>query len=152
MIVLSGRLYKKEIIQRGGGNTIFYEDIYFKGIYSYDNLKQSPNTPRQGLMKNIVRSWHHETTMLFSCPVVSNSLRPRGLQHTSPPWPLISWSLPKLMPTVSVLPSSHLILWHPLFLLPSIFPRISDFSSELTVRIRWPKYWSFSFSISSSKE
>ena len=52
----------------------------------------------------------------------------------------------------SVTPSNHLILYHPLLLLPSIFPSIKIFSSELVLRIRWPNYWSFSFSISSSKE
>ena len=50
------------------------------------------------------------------------------------------------------MPSNHLILFHPLLLLPSIFPNITIFSSELALRIRWPKYWSFSFSISPSKE
>ena len=53
----------------------------------------------------------------------------------------IFWSLPKFMSIASVMPSSHLILWCPLLLLPSIFPSIKDFSSELAVRIRWPKYW-----------
>ena len=52
----------------------------------------------------------------------------------------------------SVMPSSHLILCHPLLLLPSIFPGIRVFSSELVLRIRWPKYWSFSFNISPSNE
>ena len=52
----------------------------------------------------------------------------------------------------SVMPSSHLILRHPLLLLPSIFPSISIFSNESALRIRWPKYWSFSFSISPSNE
>ena len=52
----------------------------------------------------------------------------------------------------SVMPSSHLILCHPLLLLPSIFPRIRVFSNESALRVRWPKYWSFSFSISSSSE
>ena len=52
----------------------------------------------------------------------------------------------------SVMPSSHLILCHPLLLLPSIPPSIRVFSSESTLRMRWPKYWSFSFSISPSKE
>ena len=51
-----------------------------------------------------------------------------------------------------VMPSSHLILWCPLLLLPSIFPSIKDFSSELAIHIRWPKYWSFSFSLSPSSE
>ena len=52
----------------------------------------------------------------------------------------------------SVMPSNHLILYHPLLLLPSVFPSIRVFSNESAVRIRWPKYWSFSFSINSSKE
>ena len=63
-----------------------------------------------------------------------------------------SWSLLKLMPIESVMPSNPLILCHPLLLLPSIFPSIRVFSNESTVRIRWPKYWSFSFNISPSNE
>ena len=51
-----------------------------------------------------------------------------------------------------VMPSSHLIFWHPLLLLPSMFPRIRNFSSESAIQIRWPEYWSFSFSISPSSE
>ena len=57
-----------------------------------------------------------------------------------------------LMPIESVMPSSHLILCHPLLLLPSIFPSIRVFSNESALRIRWPKDWSFSFSISPSNE
>ena len=64
----------------------------------------------------------------------------------------ISQSFPKFMSIVLVKPSSNLILWCPLLLLPSIFPSIRDFSIELAVCIRWPKYWSFSFSISPSNE
>ena len=63
-----------------------------------------------------------------------------------------SWSLLKLMSIESVMPSNHLILCHPLLLLPSIFPSIRVFSNELVLRIRWPEYWSFSFSISPSNE
>ena len=63
-----------------------------------------------------------------------------------------SWSLLKLMSIVSVMPSNHLILCHPLLLLPSIFPSIRVFSNESVLHIRWPKYWSFSFSISPSNE
>ena len=63
-----------------------------------------------------------------------------------------SWSLLKLMSIESVMPSNHLILCRPLFLLPSIFPSISVFSNESVLCIRWPKYWSFSFSISPSSE
>ena len=63
-----------------------------------------------------------------------------------------SRSLPKLMSIESVMPSNHLILCHPLLLLPSIFPSIRVFSNESALLIRWPKYWSFSFSISPSNE
>ena len=63
-----------------------------------------------------------------------------------------SWSLPKLMFTESVKPSNHLILCRPLLLLPSIFPSIRGFSNESALRIRWPKFWSFSFNISPSNE
>ena len=63
-----------------------------------------------------------------------------------------SWSLLKLMSIDSVMPSNHLILCHPLLLLPSIFPRIRVFPNESVLCIRWPKYWSFSFSISPSNE
>ena len=64
----------------------------------------------------------------------------------------ISWSLLRLMSFESVMQSNHLILCHPRFLLHSIFLSIRIFSSELALRIRWPKYWSFSFSISPSSE
>ena len=63
-----------------------------------------------------------------------------------------SWSLLKLMSIQSVMPSNHLILCHPLLLLPSIFPSIRVFPNESVLCIRWPKYWSFSFSISPSNE
>ena len=64
----------------------------------------------------------------------------------------VSWSLPKLMSIESVMPSNHLILCHPLLLPPSIFPNIRVFSNESVLRIRWPKYYSFSFSINPSNE
>ena len=60
----------------------------------------------------------------------------------------ISWSLLKLMSIKLVMPSNHLILCHPLLLLPSFFPSIKVFSNELALYIRWLKYWSFSFSLS----
>ena len=63
-----------------------------------------------------------------------------------------SWSLLKLMSIESVMPSNHLILCHPLLLLLSIFPSIRVFSNKSVLCIRWPKYWSFSFSISPSNE
>ena len=63
-----------------------------------------------------------------------------------------SQSLPKFMPIESVMPSSHVILCHLLLLLPSVFPSIRVFSNESVLRIKWPKFWSFSFNISPSNE
>ena len=63
-----------------------------------------------------------------------------------------SWSLLKVMSIESVIPPNHLILCHPLLLLPSVFPSNRVFSNESTLCMRWPKYWSFSFSISPSNE
>ena len=85
---------------------------------------------------------------------MSDSLCPHGLQYSRLPCPSlsISQSLLKFMPIESVMPSKHLILYHPLILLPSIFPGIRGFSNDSVLCIRWPKYWSFSFSISPSNE
>ena len=89
----------------------------------------------------------------FSRSVVSSCLWPHGLQHPRPLCPSPTpWSLLKLMPIESVMPFNHLILCHPLLLLPSIIPSIRVCSSESVLLIRWPKYWSFSFSIIPSKE
>ena len=83
---------------------------------------------------------------------MSNSLRPHGLQQARPPCPSPTPGLLKLMSIESVMPSNHLILCRPLLPLPSIFPSIRVFSNESILCIRWPKYWSFSFSISPSNE
>ena len=87
-------------------------------------------------------AWYRIGIQLSS--VVSNSLQPHGLQHARPPCPSPT---PKLICIESVMPSSHLILCHPLLLLPPIPPSVRVFSNESTLRMRWPKYWSFSFSI-----
>ena len=79
------------------------------------------------------------------------TLRPHGLQHARLPV-TNSQSLLKLLSTESVMPSNHFILCCPLLLLPSIPPSIRVFSNESGLHIRWPKYWSFSFSISPSNE
>ena len=84
--------------------------------------------------------------LLFSCSIVSNSLQPHKLQHARLSCSTISWSLLKLMSIESVMPPNHLILCHPLFLLPLIIPSIRVFSNESVLHIRWPKYWSFSIS------
>ena len=83
---------------------------------------------------------------------MSDSLRRQGLQHARLPCPSHSLTLLKFMSIESVMPSNHLILYCPLLLLPSIFPSIRVFYSESIPCIRWPKYWSFTFSISPSKE
>ena len=93
------------------------------------------------------------SSVQLSHSVVSNTLQPHELQHARPPCPsLIPRSSLKLMFIESVMPSSHLILCRPLLLLPPIPPRIRIFSKESTLLMRWPNYWSFSFSIIPSKE
>ena len=94
----------------------------------------------------------HISYLLSSCSVMSDSVTPwtaasqASLSFTSSQGQL------KLMLIESVMPSNHLILCHPLLLLPSIFPSIRVFSNESTLLIRWSKYWSFSFSISPCNE
>ena len=91
---------------------------------------------------------------------MSNSLRPNELQHTRLPCPSLTpgacsnscSSIRRVHESDQPTPSNHLILCHPLLLLPSIFPSIRVFSNESVLCIRWPKYWSFSFSISPSNE
>ena len=88
----------------------------------------------------------------FSHSVMSNFCDPVDCSMPGFPVHPLSQSLLKLMSIKSVMPSNHLILCLPLLLLPSIFPSIRVFSNELALCIRWPKYWSFSFSISPSNE
>ena len=88
----------------------------------------------------------------FSHSVVSDFLRPHGLQHTRPPCPSPTPSLLKLMSIESVMPSTHLILCHPLLLPPSILPSIQVFPNESVLCIKQPNYCGFSFSISPSNE
>ena len=90
------------------------------------------------VVQSLSRVWLFETPWIAACQA--------SLSITN------SWSLLKLMPIESVMPSNHLILCHSLLLPPSIFPSIRVFSNESTLCIRWPKYWSFSFSISPSNE
>jgi len=88
----------------------------------------------------------------FSHSVVSNSATPWTAARQASLSFTNSWSLLKLMSIELVMPSNRCILCHPLLLLPSIFPSIRVFSNESVLRMRWPKYWSFSFSISPSNE
>ena len=93
----------------------------------------------------------HSSSVQFNHSVMSDSLRPHESQHAQASLSITnSQRLPKLMSIESVMPSNHLILCCPLLLLPSIFPSIRVVSNESTLHMRWPKYWSFSFSISPS--
>ena len=109
----------------------------------------------QFLINSNVNKWSFKnyTVQFISvaqlCPTLCDSMNcsmPGSLSITN------SWSSPKPMSIESVMPSNYLILCHPLLFLPSIFPSIRVFSNESALRIRWPKYWSFSFSISPFNE
>ena len=90
--------------------------------------------------------------LLFSCSVMSDFVTPWTAEHQASLSFTNSQSLFKLTSIESVMPSNHLVLCCPLLLLFSIFPSIRVFSNESALCIRWPKYWSFSFSISPSNE
>ena len=93
-----------------------------------------------------------DSSVQFSHSVVSNSVIPWTATHQASLSITNSRSSLKLMSIESVMPSNHLILCLPFLFLPSIFPSIRIFSSESALHIRWPRYWSFSFSISPSNE
>ena len=96
---------------------------------------------------------HYYTWALSSVAQSCPTLWPHGLQHARLPCPFPTpGGASNVMFIESVMPSSHLILCHPLLLPPSIFPSIGVFSNESVLPIRWPEYWSFSFSISPSSE
>ena len=99
------------------------------------------------ILVSINKVYWHISSVQFSRSDVSDSLRPHESQHARPPCPSPS---PGVHPDSC--PSSHLILSCPLLLLPPIPPSIRVFSNESTLRMRWLKYWSFSFSIIPSKE
>ena len=108
---------------------------------------------------SIGRGWIEKTEHVYMMEYSVQSLS--RVQLFATPWTAAcqaslfitkSWSLLKLMSVKLVMPSNHLILCRPLLLLPSIFPSIRVFSHESVLHIRWPKYWSFSFSISPSSE
>ena len=110
------------------------------------------------------RFYFHKEALMISFSVTVTRLSVQSLSRVwlfVTPWTVAcqaslsitnSQSSLRLKSIESVMPSSHLILCHPLFLLPPIPPRIRVFSNESTLRMRWPKYWSFSFSIIPSKE
>ena len=96
--------------------------------------------------------WWDSSSVQFNCRHVWLFATPRTAAHQTSLSITNSWSLLKLMSIESVMPSNHLILCHPLFFLPSIFPSFRVFSNESVLCIKWSKYWNFSCSISPSNE
>ena len=123
--------------------------IWLQRNFTYNFVEDS-------ISRNIISS------VLFKCSIQFSSVQPLScVQLSATQWTAAcqaflsitnSQSLLKLMSIEPVMPSNNLILCHRLLLLPSIFPRIRVFSNESALHIRWPKYWSFSFNISPSKE
>ena len=130
--------------------------MYDSNYMTFSKGKTTLRVKRSVVTRVIEESWKKEaqgiSSVQFSHSVVSDSATPwtaacqASLPITS------SWSLLKLISIESVMPSNHLILYCPLLLLPSIFPSIRVFSNESVLCIRWPKYWTFSLSISPSNE
>ena len=96
--------------------------------------------------------WSSILCSVQSLSCVRLFVTPRAAAHQASLSNTNFWSQPKLMSIESMMPPNHLILSHPLLLLPSIFPSIRVFSNESALRIRWPKCWSFSFNIRPSNE
>ena len=119
------------------------------GCHSLTLIKRLSNT------SSLILSAYLRLLIFLPSSVAQSCLTLYNFMDCSTPgFPVItnSQSLLKLMSIELVMPSNHLILCHPLLLLPSIFPSIRVFSNESALHIRWPKYWSFSFSISPSCE
>ena len=131
--------------------------------FCWQNNRQLTNNPQTA---NFPLSWFTyynsspfpDRLVLFSLDVavvqvcVRLFVTPSTAAHQASLSLTISWRLPKFICVEAVMPSNHLILCRPLLLPPSVFPSIRVFSNKSAVRIRWPKYWSSSFSISPSKE
>ena len=115
-----------------------------KGLRSHNKLWQIQDFNTGHLVPDLSSVQSLSRVRLFATPWIAACQASLSIIN--------SWSLLKLMPIELVMPSSHLILCHPFLLLPSIPPSIRVFSNESTLRMRWPKYWSFSFSISPSNE
>ena len=129
---------KKQWLETDMGRTNFkLGKEYVMAVYSHSAYLTYMHSS-EFRVQSLSRVWLFETPW--------STARPASLSITNSQGP------PKSMSIVSVIPSYHLILCHPLLLSPSILPSIRVFSNELVLPIRWPKYWSFSFSISPSNE
>ena len=122
---------------------IYSQQWTLRCMYPFKLWFSSDICPGMGLIDHMVQISHS---------IVSDSVTAWTAAHQASLSISNYWSPPKPMSIVLVMPSNHLILCRPLLLLPSIFPSISIFSKESALHITWPKYWSFSFSISPSRE
>ena len=135
--------WRLEITNKIFERVLFYWRMRFSK-HEYINWSQNYDEI-VGFLEGVVRS----SVQLLSCVWLFGPHEP---QHARPPCPSPT---PRVHPPMSiepVMPSNHLILCHPILLLPSIFHSIRVFSNEPALHMRWPKYWSFSFSISPSNE
>ena len=123
---------------------IFMFHEFFASKFSYSYLPLPPNKIRIVIIIQFSSVQSLSYIWLFVTPWTTACQTSLSISN--------SWSQPKPTSIELMMPSSHLILCHPLLLLPSIFPSISVFSNESPLCIRWPKYWSFSFNISPSNE
>ena len=144
-------------------NSMMNYEKYLQYTWEWFNI---PNKEVLFSKSNIRENWaiRRNTNDQYTCEEIFKLHQFSSLSHIqlfAIPWTAAhqaslsitnSQSLLKLIFIESVMPSNHLILSHPLLLLPSIFPSIRVFSNESMLRIRWPKYWSFSFNISPSNE
>ena len=129
-----------------------FEDLFYFFLRSYKWLNKLNNNHRK---RQIYQCFLYNSfsPAQFSRSVMSNSLWPHELQHNEASLSISSsWSSLKFTSIELVMSSRHLILCRPLLLMPSIPPSIRVFSNESALHMRWPKYWSFSFSIIPSKE
>ena len=130
-----------------------WKEIHFQGGSAAEEKRQE-NMMKVSIMSSKFSDRDGYSVCCY-CSVTQSYLTlcdPRTAAHQASLSFTISRRLLRLMSVESVMPSNHLIFCHPLLLLPSIFPSIRIFSNESALHIRWPKYWSFSFSISPSSE
>ena len=121
-------------------------------VHTYNRILLSYRKENSVICYNMDESWGHQFSSVQSLSCVRLFTTPQTAARQASLSITNSQSLPKPISIELVIPSNHLIFCRPLLLLPSIFPSIRVFSNESALRIRWPKYWSFSFSISPSNE
>ena len=130
-------------IQDGGGRRS--AETLLGALHSTRSMSSIPAPDQQDLVLLLAQSVQLlSSVQLFATPRVIAGQASLSITN--------SWSLLKFKSIKSVMPSNHLILFHPFLLLPSVFPSITVFSNQYALCNRWPKYWSFSFSVSPSNE